>query len=197
MTRARAAVLALSLLAYPAASCATPPRTPADETTPPTQSRAAQAQNDVRARAEALLDRGAPAQDWKALGADGLRALEQISNDPAAPPERRARAIQAMGVLELPEATGKLAAILKDAHAEPRYRAQAATAIARLSGDDVGPALDAALADPNAQVRLAVARALAGVGGETARGAIEKRLSEEEDAAVREALEQSLTKQQP
>ena len=197
MDRPRVLALGLAISLYPALGCATPPRTPAEEPAPLTQSRAAQAQSDVRARVESLLDRAAPAQDWKPLGPDALRVLEQLFNDPATQPERRARALAAMGLLDVPEAPARLAAIVQDKHLDPPSRAQAAAVLARRGGDAVAPALKAALSDPAPKVREAVARALSGVATDQTRLVLEERLSEEEDAAVREAIQQALTKQQP
>jgi hypothetical protein len=144
-----------------------------------------------------MLERNAAPAEWKALGQDGLVALEQIFNDPAVQPERRGRTLGAMGATELPEAGVKLAAVVKDTRVEPGYRAQAAAALARRGGEDVGPTLKEVLASPDPKVRDAVARALTSVGGEYVRTALEERLSEEEDPSVREALQQALTRIQP
>jgi HEAT repeat protein len=197
MPRSREIALGLFLVLIPAAGCAAPPRTPSEEPNPPTQSRAAQAQGSLRAKVEAMLERNAAPAEWKALGQDGLVALEQIFNDPAVQPERRERSLAAMGATELPEAGVKLAAVVKDARVEPGYRALAAAALARRGGEDVGPALKEVLASPDPKVRDAVARALTRVGGENVRTALEERLSEEEDPSVREVLQQALTRIQP
>lgn len=197
MDRVRTLAIAFLLSLYPGLGCATPPRTPAEEPSPPTQSRAAQAQSELRAKVEALLARGGSAQDFNALGKDGLRVLEQIFNDPATQPDRRGRALAAMGQLDQPEAAARLLAVLKDARVDPRYRAQAAAVLARRGAPELGAALKAALADPDPKVRGAVARALGDAGGDEIRAALEERLGEEEDPAVRELIQQALTRLQP
>ncbi|HLL53746.1 MAG TPA: HEAT repeat domain-containing protein [Myxococcaceae bacterium] len=196
MTRSRELALGLLFSLIPAVGCAAP-RTPAEEPNPPTKSRAAQAQAPLRAKLEEMLDRSAPAAEWKTVGADGVAALEQIFNDPAVQPERRARALLALAATGLPEAVAKVAEVVKDTGVDARYRAQAAAALARHGGEDVGPTLKVGLGSPDPKVREAVARALSGVGGAQVRAALEERLAEEEDASVREVIQQTLTRLEP
>lgn len=175
-------------------------KTPAEEPKPSTESPAARTQAGLRDAVDALLsgyERVPTEEDWKRLGPDALGVLEQIYNDPAALPSRRTRAVASMAQVDNPEAVSRLKAIVGDSAADPQYRSTAALALAYRTGEKSLPEVQPLLDHQDPRLRDAAARALGRVGTEDARKFLEERLGKEEDPAVREAIQQSLTKMEP
>jgi HEAT repeat protein len=195
-TATRARPLVLLALTFYVTSCAPRPKSPAEESHP-TRSPAALKQGDLRTQVDALLARSAPLEEWRKLGPETLDVLEQVFNDPAAQPEQRTRALIAIGHLEQPAAMDRVKAIARDPNADVRYRATAVAALGHRGGQAVIPDLKQVLGGGEPALRQAAARALGNVGGEAARSPLEEHLSKEEDPAVREVIQQSLTKLQP
>jgi HEAT repeat protein len=180
------------------AGCATgTAKAPAEEGSPPTQSAAALKQGSVREQVDGLLDRSASLDEWRQLGPDALSVLEQIFNDPAAQPDRRTRALIAIGHLEHPNAMERIKGVVRDANADVRYRSTAVLALGHRGGPAVVPDIQPFLSASDLTLRQAAVRALGNAGGADARRSLEEQLAKEEDPSVREVIQQSLTKLQP
>ncbi|MGQ0507577.1 MAG: HEAT repeat domain-containing protein [Myxococcaceae bacterium] len=155
---------------------------------------------ELRPKVEALLngyERIPTDEDWKRLGPNALQVLEQIYADPAVLPTRRTRAVASMAQVDNPAAAERLRSILKDTQADVQYRSTAAQALSARLGPDAVPDLNPSLSDKDARVREGGAKALSRVSGPEARQLLEDRLGNEEDPAVREIIQQSLTKSEP
>lgn len=180
-----------------AQGCATQTsRPPAEEAKP----RPALSQEDLRQRVEALLsgyERIPTEEDFRPLGPGALVVLEQIFLDPARLPTQRTRAVASMALVESPQAEQKLKEILSDPKIDVQYRSTAVLALAHRSGAGALGELRPLLEDKDASLRHAAARALGRVGTLQARRSLEERLGKEPDPAVREAIQQSLTKTEP
>ncbi len=154
----------------------------------------------LREQVDALLngyERMPTDEDWKRLGPDALGALEQIYADTNALPTRRTRAVASLAQVDNPAAVERLKAILGDERADAQYRSTAALALGTRLGNAAVPALEPALKDRNTRVREASARAMARLGSPEARRSLEVQLENEEDPAVREVIQRSLTKTEP
>ncbi len=190
------AVLWLSI----ALDCATQSQVPANPDRSVGQNSSAPSQAELRARVDALLsqtDGGTKDADWKLLGASAMPILEQIYTDRAAPPSKRARAVDSLAQVDSPDATGKLKAILADSSAGAQYRSTAAVALGRREGPAAAEWIHPLLGDSNRNVRKAAIQGLASIGGDQARRSLEDRLPKEEDPQLREFIQRSLIKIQP
>jgi HEAT repeat protein len=87
--------------------------------------------------------------------------------------------------------------VIKDAQVDVRYRSTAVVALGHRGGQAAVAELKPLLAASELALRQAAARALGNVGGADARTSLEEQLAKEEDPAVREIIQQSLTKLQP
>ncbi len=183
-----------------ALGCATRSQVPANPDRSLSQNPAALSQVELRSRVDALLsqtDGGATEADWKLLGAGAMHILVQIYSDRAAPPSKRARAVDSLAQVDSPDATAKLKAILADSSVGPQYRSTAAVALGRREGPAATQWIHPLLGDSNRHVREAAIRGLASVGGDQARRSLEDRLPKEEDPNLREFIQRSLIKIQP
>lgn len=151
----------------------------------------------LRAAVLALLERGAPPEDWQPLGAAAVPVLEELARGAGTPPRRREEAIRSLGALEVPEAAAPLRALAADARAPDDLRARAAFALAQQQGPAAVADLEPLLQDPREPLRLGAARALGQAGGEDAKKALEDRLELEDSVMIREAIQKTLTLMQP
>jgi hypothetical protein len=154
----------------------------------------------LREQVEGLLngyERMPTDEEWKRIGPDALGVLEQIYLDATALPSRRTRAVASMAQVDNPAAADKLKEILQDGRVDVQYRSTAALALGSRMGSSAVPALEPALKDRDGRVREASARAMARLGSPEARRSLEEQLAKEEDPAVREVIQQSLTKTEP
>ncbi len=155
---------------------------------------------DVTASVESLLagyEYVPSDEDWRKLGPDALPVLERIFNDPNALKSTRSRAVSSMGQVAHPDASARLSLIMVDASVDGWFRSRAVLALAYRDGAASAAKITPMLDDTSIDVREAAGRALGSVGGAAAKLALELRLEQEPDRAVREALQQSLTKLQP
>jgi HEAT repeat protein len=146
---------------------------------------------------EKLLQLDASEADWKQLGPGALAVLEKLCKDSAKLPAQRARAVDALALVDSPEASLGLKTLLSDPKLAANYRSRAAAALGQRDGSGATPALRPLLVEASPQLRESAIRTLTRVGGEDARRALEDRLSREEDGNLRELIQRSLTKLQP
>ncbi len=190
-------LLAASLSLLAAASGCARHSSKATEEARPTSALSPEA---LRAQVESLLngyERMPTDEDWKAVGPEALGVLEQIYRDPKALPSRRTRAVASMAQVDHPAAGDTLKAILQNPRVEAQYRSTAALALGARLGSFAVPVLEGSLKDGDGAVREATARAMGRVGGPDARRSLEEQLANEQDPAVREVIQQSLTKTEP
>ena len=135
--------------------------------------------------------------DWAALGPGALPELLALVRDPEVSALRRTRAVASLAVVTHPDASRQLTELLQAPGLPPPVRAAAVLSLQRRAGLAALPALAPLLQDGDAQVRSTTARALGRMGGQEARRALEERLSTEEQAEVREALQQGLSDVEP
>lgn len=156
-------------------------------------------QAPLREKVEALLggERAPSAEEWKKLGPEALWVLEQIYNDPAALPSRRTRAVASMALVDDPAAIAHLEAILFEPATEESYRAIAAQALAQRVGPAALEKLSPLLSSKTATTREAAVRAIGTLSTPEAKKKLEEHLEIEDDSAVREVAQQTLTKMQP
>lgn len=121
--------------------------------------------------------------------AEAVAAVVAALADPD--PEVRLRAAEAFAWLRSDAAVAPLAALLADPGAALKARQMAAVALGRhAAGDPLLAGFDAA----SPELRATIAGALGDTGRGDLRGAVEKRLAAEPDAAVREALRRAVTR---
>jgi HEAT repeat protein len=190
-------LLAAAAIAAPEACAQLPKQDPAPPLEIPAQSEAARAQAGQSDDVLGLLDRDAPATEWRALGDAAVPALERVANSTAMRTERRLRAIAALGAMGTPAAIEKLRALALGAKAQPACRAQAVKALAKAQGMAAVVDLAPLLAEAKGELCTAVAQALASLGGPDAKEALEQRLAREGQPEVRELLQKSLSRLQP
>ena len=191
------ALLAAAAIAAPEACAQLPKKDPAPPLQLPTQSEAARAQAGQSDDVLGLLDRDAPASEWRALGDAAVPALERVANSTAMRGERRQRAVAALGAIGTPAAIERLRAFALDAKGQPPYRAQAVAVLAKAQGTAAVVDLAPLLAEAKGELCTAVAQALASLGGPNAKEALEQRLAREDQPEVRELLQKSLSRLQP
>lgn len=170
-----------------------PVRTPDAGTTAP------QPGASLRASVHALLDSGDPSEReeaWRALGPDALDALVRIATEPRSALRTRERAVDAMPLLQSPDAGVALRKLLETPRFPAPVRAAAAVALGRHDGRGAVQALRPLLYERVTSVRDAAARALATVGGEEARAALEEALAETTDRNAREVFQRQLSRMQ-
>ena len=153
---------------------------------------------------EALLSGTCEPDDasvWSLIGSSALQKLQAVANDPAAPMEKRTRAVAAMAWVPDQAAVSLLRAMVfipdGGAGEASGLRAEAALALIRRLGPGGVMELQSLLADQDPLVREAAARGLGIVGGADAQSALEARIEQEPSPAVRERIQQSLTQLQP
>jgi hypothetical protein len=135
------AVLVISLAQAPAAASPVPP--------------------DVQRQVETFLasiDTPIPAERWKALGDDGVRALEPIARSGQALPTRRARAVAAAGLIGGERAHALAVSLAQDAAAPAVVRQ---SAVLTLGARDAAVLKRVLSVDSDLQVRGAAAQVLA------------------------------------
>ena len=179
----------LPLLAFPLLlACAT-------QGAPPPQAVAPNANStSSRAQVESMLSQpNTSPEAWKTIP-DAAVWLRQIAGDATQPPQQRARATEALGTLDAPEAGPALLAFAGDANELAAVRSAAIVALAVRGGPASAQGLSGYLADANAEVRLGAAHALGIAGGEPAKNALQSRLDAETDPKVRDEIQKSLAK---
>ena len=133
-----------------------------------------------------------PTQDDLSAVGDTVQAeLIEIADDSEVPSSRRGRAISALGHFPDPTVRTFLEARLTQAD-KSLYRRKAAGALALGWGAEAVPALQTALGDDDAQLRIAVVQSLAQIEDASARAALEARLTEEPEGAVKDAITKAL-----
>jgi HEAT repeat protein len=155
---------------------------------------------NVRAKVEALLagyEYVPTAEDWKKLGPVALKVLDEIYANPKELPTKRSRAVASMGQVDHPEAARHLSAIMKDTSAPSEYRSTAVAAYAHREGPAAVTEIEPMLGDSDKEVRRAAIKTIGKLGGTSSRKALEQRLEVEEDEALREAIQRSLTQMEP
>jgi HEAT repeat protein len=154
-----AAVLLAPVLATPAGLQNRPPA-------PASSAPAASAPSDVRARVESYLgsiDTPVRPEEWRALGPEGARVLEEIAQDPKKLPTRRARAVTALGIVGSPRAAKLIVGLAQKESEKAVVRMSAVRAAGQLLDAGalvaaVKPVLEGAR---DAHVRAAAAAVLA------------------------------------
>jgi HEAT repeat protein len=180
--------------------CATKSGKPAEDHDAQAAKRQALEDPALRGKVEALLtgyEYVPTAEDWKKLGPGVLPVLEAVFRDAKALPTTRMRAVSSMAFVEDPLAVTTLKTIAAETQTEARYRAKAVLALGQLGGAEAITSLSPVLESPDTTMREAAARALGQAGGPEARRILEGRLEQEEQAEVREAIQQSLTRLEP
>jgi hypothetical protein len=188
-----------AVLLFSAQGCATQAPKQAEEAKPAGSTPSDPAQ--MRKKVEDLLsgyERIPKQEDWHRLGPDALAALEAIYRDPDALVSRRTRAVASMGQVENPKAEETLRSIIQDPKADVQYRSTAVLALSyRLGPSAAVPQVEPLLESKEPAMRDAATKALGQLGTAEARKSLEDRLGKEEDPAIREAIQQTLTKMQP
>lgn len=155
---------------------------------------------DMEASVNALLngyERVPTAEDWKRLGPTAYTVLDRLIASPDTLPSVKSRAISSLVHVQNPEALPRLEGLVKDAALAPPLRATAVLALAARGGQPTQTTLAPLLQNPDARVREAAARALGRLASPTAREALELRLADEKDTAVRQAIEAGLSQTKP
>lgn len=128
----------------------------------------------------------------QALGEGVGPELLELAQDKSLLPTRRARATQALGHFPSEDARAFLVTTL--AGGEPILARKAAWALAHGWGDEAVEWLAPALTADDVQLRLAGCRALGSLGSERARSALQARLAQEQNPAVKDLIRQSLAR---
>jgi HEAT repeat protein len=153
---------------------------------------------ELLARVKKLLEQPEAAEaEWKQLGPAALPVLEKICRNPATSAEHRARAVDALALVDDPKASLQLKGLVSDAKLGATYRSRAANALAQREGSAAAPSIRPLLSEASPKLRESGIRSLANVGGEDARRSLEERLPREEDGQLRELIQRSLAKLQP
>lgn len=181
-------------LAVSSAEAQTPKRKPGQAQTPPAQ--LPPPTYELRPKVEALLsgyEFEPRKDDWERLGPGALDVLVAIANDEKALPSRRQRAIASMNHFDDASVSVKLASFADSTTLEPRLRATAAQVLLQRDGEKALPKVAPLLSSPDPLIRENAAKSIAKVGTPNARKTLESRLEKEQDAAVREAIQQGLS----
>ncbi|MEN0063749.1 MAG: HEAT repeat domain-containing protein [Myxococcota bacterium] len=126
----------------------------------------------------------------KALGRGAAAELLEISQDPAVPPTRRARAITALSHVDMTtEIRNALTTHLRSS--EPLLQRHAARSLVPL-GDAAIDDLNLALASDDVQLRIAAAEALGRIGTTRSARALRNRLARETHPLAKDALTTAL-----
>lgn len=130
----------------------------------------------------------ATADQLKALGEGVDAELMAIADDSGVAPSRRGRAVTALQYFPSETSKNWLATRLVDDAAEAIVRRKAALSLGVVAGAEGVTALTTALSATDAQLRIAAAQALGKVGTPEAVAALQGRLANEPETAVRMAI---------
>ncbi|MBI3185838.1 MAG: HEAT repeat domain-containing protein [Myxococcales bacterium] len=180
-----------------ASGCVTQNSRPPEEARPPAPPPKPQ---DMKVRVLALIsgyERVPTEEEFKELGPGALAVLDELYADASQLPTTRTRAVASMALVDNPEAEKRLQDLVADPKVDVQYRSTAVAALAHRAGEKALSTLAPLLESEEPRMRDAAARALGRIGTAEARKTLEERLGKEQDAAVREAIQQSLTKMEP
>lgn len=149
------------------------------------------------ARVRALLAEDAPESQWRTLGAAAVPALIEATAAVELPLGQRRAALRALAAIATPAAVEAIRSVVQDGRAPEALRSEAAGALALAAGHGALAELLPLIAQGPATVCAAAAEAVARLGGEEVREALEARLEHETDPELRARLQRSLTRLQP
>lgn len=186
--------LAIALLSLTAAAQA-PLKKPGQAQTPPKEAPPPPGPAELKPKVLALItgyELEPKREDWDKLGPKALDVLVAIAQDDTALPSTRTRAIASMNHFDAPSVSTHLATFASQKTLPWRLRATAAEVLVARDGEKALPQVAPMLSSADPLVREAAAKSIARLGTATARKTLESRLEKEEDAAVREAIQQGL-----